>query len=256
MEISKTRTRRMTRLVIALAAAGILAGLAFAPAASAATGDFIISGRGNGQGQGMSQWGAWQGARLGKTYQEILAFYYQGTTLSTLAAVAPTRATITVRITTAVDTFTQVQLTAAATSATLFDSTGATISSLAAGGSVTLLYSGGKVQVSGSFGHIQLRGPQTGLRQRSRDGEPLSNLRLVQKPVPTGASIRILPDSASGQVYVHNIVPIDQYVAGVAEIASDWAMPSSASYYAPEAVKAQDVAARTYIAAHTGSVPV
>ena len=63
--------------------------------------------------------------------------------------------------------------------------------------------------------------------------------------------IRVKPDSASGQVYVHNIVPIDKFVAGVSEISPDWAVPSSASYYAPEAVKAQDVAARTYIAAHS-----
>lgn len=49
------RARRLTRLVLALAAAGILAGLVFAPAACAATGDLVISGRGNGQGQGMSQ---------------------------------------------------------------------------------------------------------------------------------------------------------------------------------------------------------
>ena len=131
-----------TRLALALAAAGILAGLVFAPAASAATGDFVISGRGNGQGQGLSQWGAWQGARLGNTYQQILAFYYPGTTQTTVSAVAPTRETITVRITTGVDTFASVKLTAAATAATLVDSTGATISSLAVGDSVTLVYNG------------------------------------------------------------------------------------------------------------------
>ena len=249
-----SRARRIRRLIIALAAAAIFAGLVFAPAASAATGDFVISGRGNGQGQGMSQWGAWQGARSGKTYQEILAFYYPGTTLSTIAAVAPSRATITVRITTAVDTFTQVKLTAAATSATLLDSTGATISSLALGGSVTLLYSGGKVQVSGSAATYSY----VDLKPDSDSG------RVTVYPTPLWSSggdrsywglIRVLPDSSSGQLYVHNILPIDKYVAGVAEIASDWAMPTSTSYYAMEAVKAQAVAARTYIAAHTSSVP-
>ena len=247
------RARRVTRFVLALAAAGILAGLVFAPAASAATGDFIISGRGNGQGQGMSQWGAWQGARLGKTYQEILAFYYPGTALSTIASVAPSREIITVRIATSVDTFTQVKLTAAATSATLLDSTGATISSLAVGSSVTLLYSGGKVQVSGApaaYDYVDLK-PDT----------DSGRVTVIPTPLWSGGDrsywgyIRVKPDSASGQVLVHNIVPIDKFVAGVAEIVSDWAKPSSTSYYAPEAVKAQAVAARTYIAAHSGSIP-
>ena len=248
------RARRATRLALTLAAAAIVAGLVFAPAASAATGDFVISGRGNGQGQGMSQWGAWQGARLGKTYQEILAFYYQGTALSTIASVVPTRETITVRITTSVDTFTQVQLTAAGTSATLADSTGATISSLAVGDSVTLLYGGGKVQVSGSsatYAYVDLK-PDSDSGRVTVNPSPISGWSRARS---YRGFIRVLPDSGSGQVYVHNIVPIDKYVAGVSEIASDWAISSSTSYYAPEAVKAQDVAARTYIAAHTGSVP-
>ena len=54
---------------------------------------------------------------------------------------------------------------------------------------------------------------------------------------------------------MHNTLPIDKFVAGVAEICPDWAKPSNPSYYALEAVKAQAVAARTYIAAHGGSVP-
>jgi len=247
------RSRRTRRLIIALAAAGIIAGLVFAPAASAATGDFVISGRGNGQGQGMSQWGAWQGARLGKTYQEILAFYYEGATLSTVASVVPTRQTITVRVTTAVDTFTQVQLTAAGTSATLVDSTGATISSVAAGGSVTLLYSGGKVQVLGSaatYTYVDLK-PDSDSGRVTVNPSPITGWSRARA---YWGFVRILPNSADGQVYVHNILPIEKYVAGVAEIVSDWAIPTSTSY-APEAVKAQIVAARTYIAAHSSSVP-
>jgi SpoIID/LytB domain protein len=78
------------------AAIATLAGFVYAPVASAATGDFVISGRGYGQGQGMSQWGMWQGAREGNTYKQILAFYYPGTTLTTVSAVAPAspRATV------------------------------------------------------------------------------------------------------------------------------------------------------------------
>jgi stage II sporulation protein D len=40
---------------------------------------FVIEGRGNGHGLGMSQWGAHGMASAGKTYKEILAHYFQNT---------------------------------------------------------------------------------------------------------------------------------------------------------------------------------
>lgn len=43
---------------------------------------FIISGRGNGHGLGMSQWGAYGMANQGYTYDQILTYYYQGVTIS------------------------------------------------------------------------------------------------------------------------------------------------------------------------------
>ena len=42
---------------------------------------FVVSGRGWGHGVGLSQWGAYGFAREGATFDEILAHYYQGTTL-------------------------------------------------------------------------------------------------------------------------------------------------------------------------------
>lgn len=42
---------------------------------------FVISGRGWGHGVGMSQYGAFGQAKEGRTYDEILAHYYSGTTL-------------------------------------------------------------------------------------------------------------------------------------------------------------------------------
>jgi stage II sporulation protein D len=45
---------------------------------------FVISGRGFGHGIGMSQWGAAGLAGQGWSFQQILAHYYQGTTLSSL----------------------------------------------------------------------------------------------------------------------------------------------------------------------------
>jgi stage II sporulation protein D len=44
-------------------------------------GTFVIEGRGYGHGVGLCQWSALQMARDGKTYKEILSYFYPGTTL-------------------------------------------------------------------------------------------------------------------------------------------------------------------------------
>jgi SpoIID/LytB domain protein len=54
------------------------------PTASAAAPDISISGRGFGHGRGMSQYGAQGGAIAGKSAQQILTFYYPGTTVGKL----------------------------------------------------------------------------------------------------------------------------------------------------------------------------
>jgi SpoIID/LytB domain protein len=250
----RSRACRVTRLAIIVGAAAILAGLVFAPAASAATGDFIITGRGNGQGQGMSQWGMWEGAREGNTYKQVLAFYYPGTTLMQLSSVAPDREIVTVRITTSVDTFTNVQLTASATSAKLLDSAGVTIQTLAAGSSVTVVYNGGSVQVSGAaatYSYVDLVPDSSSGRVtvKPSDGLWANGARQYW------GTTRILPDSTTGKVKIHNILPIEKYVAGVSEISPSWAVSTNTSYYAPDAVKAQSVAARSYMAARGTSIP-
>jgi stage II sporulation protein D len=47
---------------------------------------FVITGRGWGHGVGMSQWGAFGLARQGQAYEEILAHYYNGTTIGTVSS--------------------------------------------------------------------------------------------------------------------------------------------------------------------------
>ena len=72
-----------------LASVVVLAVLATTAAAQAplptdtTTGEavFAVSGRGWGHGVGLSQWGAYGQAKEGRTYDEILAHYYLGTTL-------------------------------------------------------------------------------------------------------------------------------------------------------------------------------
>ena len=85
-------TAVMTRprlLVAALALTALLAGSAAGyPSTGAKTRaqattspTFVVSGRGWGHGVGMAQWGAYGYAQQGWTYDQILAHYYQGTTL-------------------------------------------------------------------------------------------------------------------------------------------------------------------------------
>ena len=47
----------------------------------AGSGSFTITGSGYGHNVGMSQWGAYAMANLGRTYREILQFYYTGVTI-------------------------------------------------------------------------------------------------------------------------------------------------------------------------------
>jgi stage II sporulation protein D len=58
----------------------LLAALMLAAGASAKT-LFVAKGKGWGHGVGLSQWGAYGMARDGKTWQQILAHYYRGTTI-------------------------------------------------------------------------------------------------------------------------------------------------------------------------------
>jgi stage II sporulation protein D len=51
---------------------------------------FVFTTKGYGHGVGMSQYGAHGMALEGKTYQDILTYYYKGTTIETLEKAAPT----------------------------------------------------------------------------------------------------------------------------------------------------------------------
>ena len=95
--------RRLGRLAVVAAGFGALVAttavtLTPASADTAVTpksGAFLIKGSGFGHGHGMSQYGAYGAARKGKNWQQILAFYYPGTTLKTM----PSGTTIKVWIT-------------------------------------------------------------------------------------------------------------------------------------------------------------
>ena len=86
--------RLRTFRALSLGVAGTMVASATLVAAAPARADEIyvrplgntvtFSGHGFGHGHGMSQWGAYGAATQGKTWQQILAFYYPGTTLANL----------------------------------------------------------------------------------------------------------------------------------------------------------------------------
>ncbi len=74
-------------LVLAVACVAVGAGLARAAPVSPGSATFsapvfVLTGGGYGHGVGLSQYGAFAQATAGRSYREILAFYYRGTTLA------------------------------------------------------------------------------------------------------------------------------------------------------------------------------
>ena len=150
----------------------VLAGFLSAPAVDAAT-SFTFAGRGNGHAAGMSQWGAWQGAREGNSCAQILAFYYPGTTL---VQTDDADEVLKVRVsskpwTTNTSNYSQVDVRATAAPATLRLYTSPTVYTTVdfpVGESARTVNSGGKVQVSvdgksqGSFVMAELVPSATG----------------------------------------------------------------------------------------------
>ena len=231
---------RVSRLAVLLAAAALLAGggasaALLAPGSDAAsgttttattttatTGDGVsvntaprvvaFTGHGWGHGLGLSQWGAYGYATHGLAYDRILAHYYPGTELGQADVK-------TVRVLVAEGK--RVQL-AAATSWTLADATGA--KTALAGGPLTL---------------------DTKLAFDGKALEPPLTLTAKEPIAVDGRAFRgrlvVVPDGK--QLDVVDVVPLEAYVEGVvpAEMPSTWA---------PEALKAQAVAARSYALAN------
>ncbi len=192
----------------------VIAALVLAGPASAAS-TLFIRGGGYGHGIGMSQYGSYGYALQGWTYQQILSHYYTGTTLGT------TNPNQTVRV-------------LLGTGAAAF--AGAT----QAGNKhldpsltydVTVLPSGQLALVN-----------QSSHKQVGKFNAPLTatgpgQLSLAGLGAYRGA-LEFRPNG-SGGVDTVNVVGLDDYVRGVigAEMPSSWA---------PEALKTQAVAARTY----------
>ncbi len=181
-------------------------------ATRAKPGQVVIDGGGDGHGVGMSQYGAEGYALHGFSAAQILAHYYQGTTLSRVSPAQPVQVLI---------------------------ATGrASFSGATRAGPVPL----------NSAGTYTVAASAVGLRVVSPSGKTVGTVSgplTVTGPGPlTSAGRRYrgalrFTATPTGQVQTVDVVPIDDYVRGVVaeEMAASWA---------PAALEAQAIAARTY----------
>lgn len=193
----------------------LLAALAW-PAAASPAPVYLVKGRGWGHGIGMPQWGAYGFAQQGWTYRQILAHYYQGTSIgsapvsSVRVLLASGRQTLTV-------------------------------------GSAAPFQAGSHLLAAGSYavtrtadGRVQVQGMQQSLPSPVTFTATSAPLELG------GAAYRgSLEVRANGALSAVNQVSIDDYVRGVVprEVPFSWLS---------EVLKAQAVAARSYALATPG----
>jgi peptidoglycan hydrolase-like amidase len=207
----------------------------------------------------MSQWGAWAAARDGRSYEWILSLYYPGAVLGQLEN--PDRE-VKVKISSEpwksvsviTQNYTQVDLHAAATDMVLVKRAGSTETTerIGSGEFLNATPNDGKVFVFTERGGHQ--GPFDWVEARpvSQDGRVGIQLRTSSEGSALAkreywGSMRVEPSSTAGRLNVYNQVPMEKYLRSIGEVEYDWAQPGAARY-ALEAVKAQTVAARTYVA--------
>ena len=235
---------------MAAALAFVLVGLLSAAPASATTGDFQIQGRGYGHAAGMSQWGAWQAAREGETYDTILDFYYPGSTLTDVTGDEVIRVRISrdPASSTYGDKYYRVYLKPMVTTGTLVLRNWGdddVIVPLAVGQQVEAVWYDSRVYVlgQGTYNRAYVipdsEDGRVAVRLQTYDGATITSYREYW-------GLMDLAPLSTGNMYLVNHVTIDKYTRGVAEIKPEWAKESWPQYYAIEAVKAQAVAARTY----------
>ncbi len=211
-------------------AASILVTVGSAPLAAAQTptstlsDPIVIRGGGWGHGVGMSQYGAFGRGAAGQSAAQILAHYYQNTTLGPYAVTNDLR----IRLGRQND----VILEPTAPLPIILD--GVNRGSAAAGSSVRVVYTGSAIQVE--VNGICAPGACVGAELVS----PLT----VDQPVRVSATgnryhrgrLRIIPDGTS-MLILNDSLTMDQYLYGLAEVPSSW--PAAT-------LQAQAIAGRSY----------
>jgi stage II sporulation protein D len=211
----------MRRLVAALAmlalalAAGATASTT--PAAQAPVGEavFVVTGGGWGHGVGLSQWGAYGQALEGRSYRDILSWYYRGTAIGE-AQVSRVRVLLA-------EGSSALEISSA-TAFRVRDASGATRDVPA--GTLAL---GPKLRVVLGGKELRLKPPLV--------VQPGQGSLLVLGGVPYRGELLVSREGT--RLRAINVVGLEAYLLGVVarEMPKDWPL---------EALKAQAVAARTY----------
>lgn len=233
-------------LASTIVAAGLVAGAATSPALAMSTDQsywvpvdkqVVVRGHGYGHGHGMSQYGAEGAALQGMAYQDILGFYYPGTSWSKVRG--------KVRVLITEDTTSDVLVSPAAGLALrdLGDGATYTLPDIAGVKRWRINVVDGK-SVVGYLTDRWRRWKPGGQATLVGDGEfsadgPLTLWTPSGPRAYRGALRSASPSKGATYRDTVNVLSMDDYVKGVvpAEMPASWS---------PEAVKAQAVAARTY----------
>jgi SpoIID/LytB domain protein len=260
-ELMRLRGRTSVVAVTAATSAAMLTTIAFAPSAAAAEtyyrpadGVLHIAGHGFGHGHGLSQWGAYGGAESGKTWRDIVAWYYASPTIGTKSA------TISVQLSAAGSGPTTV---VPATGLTVLDSAKHSLVLPASiGGKAVDLWRGalaadGTLRVQGHTSAGWTDVAPTGGTTTTWSGSWLrftDHARVVTLVRPGGQrvayrdSLQFDKVSSTGGMSV-NLVTLEHYLYGVvpSEMPCSWT-PTVNGSKKLEGLAAQAVAARSYAA--------
>lgn len=210
------------------------------------TGTITIAGRGYGHGRGMSQYGARAAASQGVGYQQILDFYYPGTT-SVAQADEPIRVLISA------DSDNDVRILAVP-GMTASDSVNRNTPIGFPGQTVTqwrITRSGSGLYLDGLVGGSWKRWSQGASPGFLSIAAPSGFIRLIG---PTGTqkdyrgTVRAVIDGASPRIRTVNEVRMDDYLRSVVPAESPSSWPA-------DALRAQSVAARTYASFERAQAP-
>ncbi len=244
-KVVRLRSPRRSPLVAA-AVAVVLAVVGSGPGADAkavkqafkvpASKVFTLQGHGYGHGHGMSQYGARGAAREGRTWQQILAFYYPGTALA--------RTADEIRVLVTADTTADVVVSATA-GLSARDLTTRAVHPLPTNLGATKW----RLNPKGAGNNLAYAagGDWHKWKALTGDAELFATGKLLTLHLPSGtrtyrgALRAAAPSKGSAVRDTVNVLSIDDYVRGVvpAEMPASWET---------EAVRAQTVAARSYAA--------
>lgn len=232
---------RLRPLLPAALLPGLLTGLVGLPAPAHAADSWgvpsearvTITGHGYGHGHGMSQYGAEGAARQGLTHEQILAFYYAGTTVGQ----AKGRVSVLISADTTDDLLVRPR-------------SRLTVRDLGTGERLLLPDNGARLwRILSTRKGVTRVAYRTDRWRRWRDLKGAGELAAGGAPVtlvtPSGdrpyrGRLRHAPAPGGGHDTV-NVLPLDSYLQGVVPLE----MPAT---WSPAAVRAQAVAARTYAA--------